>query len=185
LGRDREGNSDTLHKLGKEMNFTVAVVPPMINGGEIVSSTAVRKALAEGNMKRVQKLSGRLFSLKGRVVTGSRRGIELGFPTANLSVNSGQALPKSGVYVTRAHIDDKIYPSVTNIGFCPTFGGTECTIEVHILDYQGDLYQHEMRIDIVERLRDEKKFDSPAELKKQIAEDIKQSKAILDSRGSN
>ena len=167
------------------MNFTVAVVPPMINGGEIVSSTAVRKALAEGNMKRVQKLSGRLFSLKGRVVTGSRRGIELGFPTANLSVNSGQALPKSGVYVTRAHIDDKIYPSVTNIGFCPTFGGTECTIEVHILDYQGDLYQHEMKIDVVERLRDEKKFDSPAELKKQIAEDIKQSKAILDSRGSN
>ena len=133
-------------------------------------------------MKRLHNLIGRSFSLQGRVIPGARRGIELGFPTANLDINSEQALPEEGVYVTWAYIDDKAYPSVTNIGQRPTFGGGERTVEVYILDYHRELYGHELKIDIIKRLRSEKKFDTADELKKQMAEDIKQGKAILNSQ---
>lgn len=183
LGRNREGTGDTLRALGQDMNFTVNAMPPVIIDGEVVSSTAIRNALANGDMKRVQKLLGYFFSLHGRVVTGSGRGLELGFPTANLAVNSGQAIPADGVYATRAYINDKAYPSMTNIGRCPTFGDSERTVEVYVLDYHGDLYEHEMKIDIIERLRNEKKFDNAEELKRQIAEDIEQGRAILHSQG--
>jgi len=185
LGRDREGGSGTLHALGQAMNFTVTVVPPLILDGEVVSSTAIRKALANGEMKRVNKQLGRDFSLHGRVVTGVGRGMQLGFPTANIEVSHEHALPADGVYVTRAYIDSKAYPSMTNIGQRPTFGGGERTIEVYVLDYHSILYEHEMRIDVVERLRDEKKFDTAEELKGQIAEDIKQGRAILNAEGKN
>jgi len=185
LGQKREGNSDTLCALGQDMNFTVTVMSPVMINGEVASSTAIRNALANGDVKRVQKLSGYFFGLHGRVVTGAGRGLGLGFPTANLAVNSGQALPADGVYATWAYINDKAYPSMTNIGRCPTFDDSERTVEVHVLDYQGDLYEHEMEIDIIERLRDEKKFDNAEELKRQIAEDVKQGRAILQSQGRN
>ena len=185
LGRNREGTSDALRALGQDMDFTVTVMPAVKINGEVVSSTAIRNALANGDMRRVHKLSGYFFSLHGRVVTGSGRGVELGFPTANLAVNSGQAIPADGVYATQAYINDKAYPSMTNIGQCPTFGGCERTVEVYVLDYHGDLYEHEMKIDIIERLRDEKKFNNAEELKKQIAEDVKQGRAILQSQGRN
>ena len=185
LGRNREGNSDTLRALGQDMSFTVTVMPPVIINGEVASSTAIRNALANGDMKRVQKLSGYFFRLHGRVVTGAGRGLELGFPTANVAVNLGQALPADGVSVTWSSITDKAYLSMTNIGRCPTFGDSERGVEVYVLDYHGDLYEHEMKIDIIERFRDEKKFDSAEELKRQIADDVKQGRAILDSQGRN
>jgi len=185
LGREREGASDVLRALGQDMGFTVTVVSAVKINGEVASSTAIRNALADGDMKRVYKLSGYFFSLQGRVVTGAGRGVELGFPTANLAVNSGQAIPADGVYATRAYINDKAYPSVTNIGQCPTFGGCERTVEVYLLDYHGDLYEHEMKIDIIERLRDEKKFDNVEELKRRIAEDVKQGRAVLHSQGGS
>lgn len=130
LGQKREGDSNTLCALGQDMNFTVTVIPPIKINDEVVSSTAIRNALADGDMKRVHRLSGCFFRLHGRVVTGSSRGIELGFPTANLAVNSDQALPADGVYATWAYIDDKACPAMTNIGLCPTFGGSERTVEV-------------------------------------------------------
>jgi riboflavin kinase/FMN adenylyltransferase len=185
LGRNREGNTDALRRLGQEMGFSVTVVPPMIIDGEVVSSTAIRNALASGDMKRVRKLFGRPFRLHGRVITGARRGVELGFPTANMDINPQQALPAEGVYVSQAYIDGGTYAAMTNIGQRPTFGGGERLVEVYLLDYHGDLYGQELAIDIIERLRDEKKFDTPEQLKKQIAEDVKQGKAILKTRGGN
>lgn len=185
LGKNRQGNSNALRQLGREMGFSVTVVPPMTIDGEVVSSTAIRKALAEGDMKQAQKLLGRPFRLQGRVVTGDRRGKELGFPTANLDIEPGQALPTGGVYACRAHIDGQSYAAMTNIGHRPTFGGGKQLIEVYLLDYDGDLYGHELAIDIIERLRDEKKFDTPQQLKEQIAEDVKQGKALLKTRGGN
>jgi riboflavin kinase/FMN adenylyltransferase len=185
LGQNREGNTTALRQLGQEMGFSVTVVPPLIRNGEVVSSTAIRKALAEGDMKRVQNLVGRPFRLHGRVTTGARRGTELGFPTANLDTSPQQALPAEGVYVSQAHIDGQAYPAMTNIGQRPTFGGGERLVEVYLLDYHGDLYGQELAVDIIERLRDEKKFDTPEELKKQIAEDVKQGKAILKTRGAS
>ena len=150
-----------------------------------MSSTAIRNALTEGDVKRVQDLVGRPFSLHGRVVSGSGRGVKLGFPTANVDVTPEQALPADGVYASQAHLDNKAYPAMTNIGRRPTFEGDQRLVEVLLLDYQSDLYGQELTVDIIERLRGEKKFDTPEELKKQIAEDVKQGRAILKSRGGS
>jgi len=181
LGQNREGNADTLRTLGQDMNFSVTVSPPLVIDDEVVSSTAIRNALAEGNMRRVHNLIGRPFSLDGQVIPGAGRGIELGFPTANLEVAPQQALPPDGVYATWAYIDDSAYQSMTNIGRRPTFDVGERTVEVYLLDYHGDLYGQELRIDIIERLRNEERFDTADELKKQVAEDVKQGRAILNS----
>jgi riboflavin kinase/FMN adenylyltransferase len=185
LGRNREGDTETLRQLGQEMGFSVTVVPPVIIDGEVVSSTSIRNALAQGDMKRVQNLAGRPFSLHGRVVPGARRGVKLGFPTANLDIDLEQALPADGVYISQARIDDQAYSSVTNIGKRPTFGSNERMVEVYLLDYHSDLYGRELEIDIIERLRGEKKFDTTQKLKKQIAQDVEQGRAILRTRGRN
>lgn len=181
LGLNREGNADTLGILGQEMNFSVTVISPVRVNGEVVSSTAIRDALAGGDMKRVVNLIGRAFSLQGRVTTGTGRGSKLGFPTANLEMDSEQALPADGVYATWAHIDDQTYQSVTNIGWRPTFGGNGRTIETNILNYGGNLYGRELKIDIVGRLRGEERFDTIEALKKQIAADVERGRAILNS----
>ncbi len=185
LGRNREGNANTLRTLGQDMNFSVTVVPPVVINDEVASSTAIRKALADGDMKKVHQLIGRSFSLHGHVITGAGRGVELGFRTTNLDIDPEQALPADGVYATWAYVDDRAYQSMTNIGKCPTFGYNERTVEVYILNYDSDLYGRELKIDIIERLRDEKQFDTVEELKKQITEDVNQGIAILNSRGRN
>ena len=182
LGKDREGDADTLRRLGEDMDFTVTVILPIMVNGEVVSSTAIRNALANGDMKKVLQLIGRPFSLNGRVIKGTGRGTELGFPTANLDIDPRQALPADGVYATWSHIDTQIYQSMTNIGKQLTFGGGQRTIEVYILDYHANLYGHELTIDLMERLRGEKQFGTAEELKKQISEDIKQGRAILTSQ---
>ena len=183
LGRNREGDANTLRTLGQNMNFSVTVVPPIVINDEVASSTAIRKALADGDMEKVHQLIGRSFSLHGRVTTGAGRGVELGFHTTNLDINPEQALPADGVYATWAYVDDKVYQSMTNIGKCPTFGYNERTVEVYILNYDSNLYGHELKIDIIERLRDEKQFNTTEELRKQIIEDVNQGRAILSSRG--
>ena len=185
LGRNREGNANTLCTLGQDMNFSVTVVPPIVINDEVASSTAIRKALADGDMKKVHQLIGRSFSLHGRVITGAGRGAELGFRTTNLNIDPEQALPADGVYATWAYIDDKAYQSMTNIGKRPTFGHSERIVEVYLLNYHDDLYGRELKIDIIERLRDEKQFDTAEELKKQIIEDVNQGRAILNSGGRN
>jgi riboflavin kinase/FMN adenylyltransferase len=179
LGKDREGNISVLRELGREMDFSVTVVAPMNFFGEIVSSTAIRKYLQEGDLKNVSKLLGRTFSLQGTVAKGDGRGHVLGFPTANLEVNNMQSLLPEGVYATWIHIGDERYPSVTNIGKRPTFGANERAVETHVIDFSGDLYDRELKIDIVNLLRREKRFDSAEELKQQIIDDIEKSKTVL------
>jgi riboflavin kinase/FMN adenylyltransferase len=185
LGRNQEGNIDNLRTLGQDMNFTVTVIPPLMINGEVASSTAIRNALANGDMKKVLNLAGRPFSLNGRVTSGAGRGLELGFPTANLDIIPEQALPADGVYATWAYINGKVYQSMTNVGKKPTFGGNQRTVEVYVLDYHCDLYGRELKVDIMAQVRSEERFGTVDELKKQITEDIKQGRAILDSRGRN
>ncbi len=184
LGRNREGNAATLRLLGQEMNFSVTVIPLVRINSAVVSSTVVREALAAGDMQRVVDLIGRSFSLEGQVITGIGRGSGLGFPTANLEMDSEQALPADGIYATWAYIDDQAYQSMTNIGRRPTFGGNERTVETYILNYGGNLYGRRLRIDVVERLRAEQRFDTVGALKQQIAEDVERGRAILDSRAA-
>jgi len=179
LGRNREGDVQALSKLGQEMDFNLSVVEAAKIDGEMISSTAIRNALARGDINRVSKLTGRPFSLEGKVISGTGRGIKLGFPTANLNINPEQAIPLDGIYATWAYIDEESYKSMTNIGTSPTFGGSERIVEVHLLDYNGNLYGQNLRIEFFKRLRDEKQFASAEELKKQIADDIREGRAIL------
>ena len=179
LGKDREGNISVLRELGRETGFSVMMVAAMNFFGEEVSSTAIRKYLQQGDLKNVSKLLGRTFSLQGVVVRGEGRGRTLGFPTANLEVDSVQSLLPEGVYATWTHIGDKKYPSVTNIGKRPTFGSNGHTVETYIIDFDGDLYGRELKIDIVDLLRGETKFNNTDELKEQILDDIEKGKASL------
>ncbi len=179
LGRNQEGNAEYLRNLGRDMNFNLTVVPHLKIDGEIISSTAIRNALAKGDIKKVNRMLGRHFSLEGRVITGSGRGVELSFPTANLDIEPGRALPSDGIYATWAYLDDKRYPSVTNIGKRPTFGDNERTVEVYIIDFQDNLYRHQLKIDIIEKLRDERKFATAEALQDQIADDVIQATALL------
>ncbi len=179
LGKNRQGNIEILTELGKEMEFSVTVVPPLVINGEVVSSTAIREALASGNMEKYHKLTGRYFSLRGKVVAGAGRGGGLGFPTANLDVSKGNAIPADGVYCGLAYINGKTYQTMTNIGENPTFGDNERTIESFLIDYKGDLYGHALSVDFICRLREEKKFKNIDELKKQVATDVKRGKEIL------
>ena len=182
LGKNREGDAERLHALGQEMDFTVESVSPLVLDGAVVSSSAIRQALTKGNMVQVEKLFGHPFSLSGQVVPGDKRGRVLGFPTANLDINPEQALPGDGVYVTIAHIGDELLPSVTNIGVRPTFGGGRRLVETCLLNYEGQLHGQKLRIDFLDKLRDERHFDNAEELKAQIAKDIGQARIVLNKR---
>ncbi|RLC93331.1 MAG: hypothetical protein DRI40_08885 [Chloroflexi bacterium] len=181
LGRDRQGDLYNLRILGKEFGFWVEAIPPMLMNGEVVSSTSIRHALTRGDVSKVRRFLGRPHALSGTVGRGAERGRQLGFPTANLEVNSSQAVPSDGVYVTKAHLGNHVYPSVTNIGTRPTFGGGERIIEVYLVGFEGDLYERPLRLELIERLRPEKRFSSPEELQAQIGRDVEQAMSILES----
>ena len=178
LGKGGEGDTDFLRSLGQELAFSLEIVTPFSVNGEMVSSTAIRRALAQGDTKKVRRLIGRYFTVGGRVVSSSRRGRLLGFPTANLDIGTEQALPVNGVYATIAQIGGERLLSVTNIGTRPTFGDSQKTIETHLLDYSGDLYDKNLKVSFVQRLRDEKRFASSQELKEQISKDIEAAQAL-------
>lgn len=180
LGRNTEGNISYLQKLGKEKGFTVTVIPPVRSNGDIISSTAIRRSLAAGDMEKVHRFLGRPFSLHGNVVHGAGRGTGLGFPTVNLNILPGQAIPSDGVYATLAITDNRRYASVTNIGMNPTFDAARRTIETYLLDFRDNLYDREIKIDFVLKIRDEVKFSNAEELSRQIFKDIKQTRTILD-----
>jgi len=179
LGRSQEGNINLLRTLGHELNFSVEVIPPFTIDGEVVSSTLIRQALAQGDMRRVERLMGRYFYLRGKVITSDKRGRVLGFPTANLDIKPQQALPGNGIYATITQVNGKRFPSATNIGIRPTFGKGEKTVETHLLNYKGDLYCKAMKVEFVQKLRDEQRFSSSEELKIQIEKDVQEVEAIL------
>jgi riboflavin kinase/FMN adenylyltransferase len=179
LGKHRQGDPDYLRKLGEELDFRVEVVKPARLGDEVISSSAVRKLLADGDINKVNVMLGRHFSLEGRVVLGDRRGRTLGFPTANTRVQPEQAMPKDGIYATIAYRDDRPLPSVTNIGVRPTFDGAKRLVETYIMGYDDDLYGKKLKIDLVARLRDEMKFNSAEELKEQMGRDVEKARAEL------
>lgn len=179
LGRNQEGNIHLLRALGREMKFSVEVIPPYTINGEVVSSTLIRQALTQGDMGKVRRLMGHYFQIGGKVIASDRRGRILGFPTANLDIKPQQALPGNGIYATITQVDDKQFPSATNIGTRPTFGEGEKNVETHLLNYKGDLYGKEIRVEFMQKLRDEQRFPSSEELKAQIRKDIREVEAIL------
>ena len=179
LGRGQEGNINMLRTLGHEMKFSVEVVPPFTIDGEIVSSTLIRQALIQGDMRRIEKLMGHYFYLRGKVITSDKRGRALGFPTANLDIEPQQALPGNGIYATITQVNSKRFPSATNVGTRPTFGEGKKMVETHLIQYKGDLYGKEIRVEFVQKVRDEQRFPSAEELKIQMEKDVQEVEAIL------
>ena len=179
LGRHREGDIDLLRSLGRDMGFSVEVIPSYTVNGEVVSSTLIRQALAQGDMRKVRRLMGHYFRLRGRVVSSDKRGRALGFPTANLDVKPQQALPGDGTYATIAQVDGVQFLSATNVGIRPTFGEGRRRVETHLLNYKGDLYGKQISVEFVQKLRDERRFRSSQELKAQIEKDVRQAETVL------
>ncbi len=184
LGRNREGTPEVLRPLGREMGFRVEVAPLLAEDAEKVGSSSVRLALAEGDVRHVARLLGRPFSLRGPVVGGDKRGRGLGFPTANIGLGLDRALPAYGIYVTRAYVRENSYQSCTSIGVRPTFdGGDKATVETYIIDFDEDIYGQEIRIDLLERLRAEIRFDEVGALIAQMHRDIEDTREYFRAQG--
>ena len=181
FGSNREGNFEVLQSIGQSSNFTVSSTTNLIDNHQPVSSTQIRTALLQGNINYAAKILGRNFSITGKVIRGDGRGKLLGFPTANLAPQPGIIIPANGIYATSVFIDQSCFMAATSIGTRPTFNEGRRTIEAHILDWESDLYDKEIRLEFVQRLRDEVKYTSAEALQRQIYIDIKQTKLILQS----
>ena len=179
FGRGREGNVPRLREIGASLGFEVVTVPLLDEAAEPVSSTRVRRALAEGDMEMVASLLGRPYSIRGPVLHGDERGRTIGFPTLNIGVSADEALPPNGVYVTRAEIDGRVCNGVTNVGTQPTFEGSRRRVETHLLDFAGDLYGRVVRIELLKRLREERKFEGASALVDQIERDVADTRAFF------
>ncbi len=179
LGYKREGNIEFLKALGKEKGFTVNVVEPQKLDSEIMSSTHIREMIASGDLEDATRLLGRFPSVRGRVVRGDQRGRSLGFPTANLAVAERRLLPADGIYAVRARIDGRWYDGAASIGVRPTFGSGQRTVEVFVLDFDGDLYDQVIEVQFVKRLREERKFDSADALVQQMKQDVADARQAL------
>jgi riboflavin kinase/FMN adenylyltransferase len=178
FGHERRGNAGTLADLGQRLGFAVEVVGPVRVETHEVSSSIIRRAIAAGDMRLAAALLGRPHRLTGRVVAGKRRGAALGFPTANVRVPDGMH-PPEGVYAVRMEIDGRERPAVANLGRNPTFGENARTLEVHVFDFQGDLYGRRLRVSFVERLRGEIAFSSVEALVAQIRRDAEHARALF------
>jgi riboflavin kinase/FMN adenylyltransferase len=180
FGRNREATPERVAAIGERLGFAVEVLPrPLATTGRPVSATAIREALAAGDLDLVARQLGRLYSIRGPVVMGDQRGRTIGFPTANIAITADRALPAFGVYATWAYLGETRYASATNIGNRPTVGGVTTTVETHILDFDADIYGESLKIELVERLRPEERFDGLDALKAQIARDVDRARAVL------
>jgi riboflavin kinase/FMN adenylyltransferase len=184
FGRDREGDIDLLRKFAAEFDYEVIVADwiTAARGHEHrISSTRIRDLIMEGRMKQAQKMLGRLYQIRGKVVTGRDRGGKLlGIPTANINLHD-ELCPKSGIYAVTVDHGPNTYKGVANIGYSPTFDDHQFTVEVHILDFEQRIYGDDIRVNFVQRIRDEKKFTSIDQLKDQIHKDIAVAREILSN----
>jgi len=170
FGKDRAGDKWVLKKLGEEYGFAVDAVEPYRLNGDIVSSTRIRAAITRGDLDLTRRLLGRLHSVSGPVVPGKGLGRKIGYATANLELQN-QALPPFGVYAVQAHVRENQFCGILNMGSQPTFGRNDFQIEVHLLDFQGDLYGQSVEVFFVKKIRNERAFASLRELADQIRQD--------------
>ncbi|HEY4643587.1 MAG TPA: bifunctional riboflavin kinase/FAD synthetase, partial [Bacteroidota bacterium] len=173
FGRDREGGVEHLKSIGEQNGFRVVTVQPVAVGGEVVSSTRIRQAIADGNVEKAAVFLGRPYEVAGRVEEGKGRGKQMGFPTANIRPTSTKKLiPRNGVYFVQAEFSGKEYFGMMNIGVRPTFEENgQRVIEVHLLDFDGQLYGAELRTKFLGWVREERKFSSERELVSQLQTD--------------
>ncbi|HUM12285.1 MAG TPA: bifunctional riboflavin kinase/FAD synthetase [Myxococcaceae bacterium] len=177
-GAQRGGTVTTLREAAAARGAEVAVVEPVTVGGVVASSSRIREYILEGRVGAARALLGRPFDLDGAVVKGDGRGRSIGWPTANVDTH-GELLPASGVYAVRVRTADGWHGGAANIGTKPTFGGSAVTVEVHLLDWSGDLYAQEVRVEFLDRLRAERRFASVSELTAQIQRDVEEARVVL------
>ena len=181
FGRGREGNIEFLRKVGEQYSFEVDTISGVRMDETVVSSTMIRQLIRKGDLKAAGQMLGRPYEITGMVVTGRKRGAKLlGFPTANIPM-SRQSSPKAGVYVVEAEVDGRRFGGAANVGYNPTFGDTELTLEVHLFDFNELIYGKPLTVRFVDRLRDEKRFANVEDLAAQIRKDVDRAKEILAS----
>lgn len=171
FGKGAVADSARLSDLMNEAGGKAVIRNEITADGITLSATLIRRLITEGQIEEANKLLGSPYYIKGRVCHGRKDGRKLGFPTANVIIGEDRITPKSGVYRSAVVIDEKIYGGVSNIGRCPTFDGEEIRLETHIIGYEGDLYEKEMKVYLLGYLREEKRFGSLDELKEQISKD--------------
>jgi riboflavin kinase/FMN adenylyltransferase len=183
LGKGREGNVSRLREIGEDLGYSVNIVPAVMNGDVVISSSQIRSLLLEGDVVHAARLLGRSYMITGHVVHGDDRGKLLGIPTANLSIWAERTIPKVGVYVCRALVEGKYWGAVTNIGIRPTFENLPVTprVEAHLLDFNDDIYNRQISLEFVARLRDEKRFLDIQSLIHQIHTDVDRAREILQN----
>ncbi|HEX8853354.1 MAG TPA: bifunctional riboflavin kinase/FAD synthetase [Pyrinomonadaceae bacterium] len=183
FGRNREGNIDLLRAASERFGFHADEVPEVRLRGQRISSSRIRGLLSGGWVNLARRMLGRPYGVEGRVVRGFERGRTLGFPTANLQPRN-RVIPRRGVYVTSTLVDGVWRRSVTNVGTRPTFDGdTETSVETYVMNWEGDLYGDVVRVRFLRRLRDERKFASVDELKRQISHDTASAARYFDRAG--
>ncbi|WP_410510871.1 bifunctional riboflavin kinase/FAD synthetase [Paenibacillus sp. BR2-3] len=180
FGYKGEGDADMLRELGQGL-MAVETVPPFLLEGQKVSSSGIRKSLQSGDLELANAWFGRCYHLRGTVVHGEKRGRTIGFPTANLLLEDRFVIPAKGVYAVRVFYNDKVLPGVMNVGVKPTFHEdvTAPSFEVHLFDYDGDLYEKQLTVELVSYIRPERKFDSIQALIQQIGSDAETAKKLL------
>ena len=182
FGKNREGNFEYLEENASKFGFEVEEIPKREIERAAVSSTKIRKALLQGDVRTAAKYLGRLYTLSGTVTEGNKMGRKLGFPTANIRVTDPNKLvPADGVYAVKVFLENKEYRGMMNIGIRPTFGGLNKTLEVHIFDFEDDIYGRVLTVAFVDRIRDEMKFSSPEALKEQLEKDREQTLRLLQN----
>lgn len=180
FGKGRSGDVLTLRDIGRDLRFTVDVVSPIRAGEEPVSSTRIRNALLEGDVEEARRGLGRPYCIQGMVVRGEGRGKSLGFPTANLWVpGDGKLIPPPGVYAVRAGVKRGVFGGALHIGPRPTFRGSPPTIELHLMDFDGDLYGDQIRVEFIQFLREVHPFSSASALVDQLKLDVSAARAAL------
>lgn len=179
FGRGASASTETLADLGSQYGFQVEVVEIACDDSAEIRSTTIREALVDGAVVRAATMLGRPYDLEGIVVPGDGRGRQLGVPTANVSFPAMLTVPRHGVYAVVAVIDGVGHPAVANLGIRPTFGGEEEVLEVHVFEMDRDLYGRHVRVEFIERVRDERRFESVDDLLDQIHSDIDSARAIL------
>jgi riboflavin kinase/FMN adenylyltransferase len=183
FGHQGKGNAEFLRNFNS-LSFSVAVVEPHLYSAEKVSSTRIRQLLAEGNVSSIPTLLGRHYNLIGAVRHGDGRGRNIGFPTANLELDGSYIFPKLGVYAVHATVNDKRYQAIVNIGVRPTFLAEPviANVEVHLLDFDGDLYGETMSIELIQFIRAEQKFNGVDQLIEQIHCDIEVTRKLFSGK---
>ena len=180
FGRNREATVKTLKSFGLDYNFKVDEIPAQDIESISVSSTKVRKAIRSGDFKLVNKFLSRPFNLSGKIIKGDELGRKIGYPTANLKIFEKYKLkPQNGVYLTRTKLKKQTYFGMMNIGIRPTISAKNNQIETHLFDFNGNLYGHEMTLEILEKIREEKKFKSIEKLKIQLDVDKKHCQKLI------